>query len=369
VSVVVAKLGTSTLVDEDGQLRTEVLEARVRDLVRLRRLGYRPILVTSGATACGLGRLGIRERPTALPDLQAASAVGQGVLFQRYLELFRAHDVIPAQVLLTSADLERRSSYVNARNTLTRLLDLGVVPVINENDTTATDELTFGDNDVLAARVAILMPATWLVLLTDREGLYGVGVDGAPGLIGDVPPATHPEEVALADMGGSGLGRGGVSSKIAAATMATGAGVTCVIASGRAEGVLAAIASGHRAGTRFAPAERRESAFKLWLRYAKPSLGRIGVDAGAAQALRRQGTSLLPVGITGVDGAFAAGDAVDVHDAEDRLVGKGISGYSSDDLRVVAGMKSDEVRRVLPDAGTEVIHRDQFVLVEPLGSR
>jgi glutamate 5-kinase len=369
VSVIVAKLGSSTLVDADGELRTDVLEARVRDLVRLRRLGYRPILVTSGAIACGLGRLGIRDQPTALPDLQAASAVGQGVLFQRYLELFGAHDETPAQVLLTSADLARRSSYVNARNTLTRLLDLGVVPVINENDTTATDELTFGDNDVLAAQVAILMSATWLVLLTDRDGLYGIGADGAPVLIGDVAPTTHPEDVALADMRGSGLGRGGVSSKIAAATMATGAGVTCVIAAGRSDGVLAAVASGHRVGTRFAPTARREPAFKLWLRYAKPSLGRIHVDAGAAQALRLQGTSLLPVGISAVDGAFAVGDAVDVHDAAGRFVGKGISGFSADDLRLVVGMKSDDVRRVLPDAGAEVIHRDQFVLVESPSSR
>jgi glutamate 5-kinase len=159
VSVIVAKVGSSTLVDADGRLREDILAARVRDLVRLRRLGYRPVLVTSGAIACGLGRLGIRERPTALPDLQAASAVGQGVLFQRYLELFTAQDETPAQVLLTSEDLKRRGSYINARTTLTRLLDLGVIPVINENDTTATDELTFGDNDVLAAQVAILMSA------------------------------------------------------------------------------------------------------------------------------------------------------------------------------------------------------------------
>jgi glutamate 5-kinase len=369
VSVIVAKLGSSTLVDADGQLRTDVLEARVRDLVRLRRLGHRPILVSSGAIACGLGRLGIRERPTALPDLQAVSAVGQGVLFQRYLEMFAGYEVTPAQVLLTSADLEQRSSYLNARNTLARLLDLGVVPVINENDTTATDELTFGDNDVLAAQVAILMAATWLVLLTDRDGLYGVGPDGAPVLIGDVPAATRPEDVELADMRGSGLGRGGVSAKIAAATMATGAGVTCVIASGRNDGVLAAVATGHHVGTRFQPAERRESAFKLWLRYAKPALGRISIDAGAARALRRQGTSLLAVGVSGVEGAFGAGDAVEVDDADGRRVGKGITAFSSDDLRQVVGMKTDEVLRVFPDAGVEVIHRDRFVLVDAPGTR
>ena len=368
MSVIVAKLGSSTLVDADGELRADVLEARVRDLVRLRRQGHRPILVSSGAIACGLGRLGIGDWPTALPDLQAASAVGQGVLFQRYLESFTAHSVTPAQVLLTSADLEERSSYLNARNTLARLLDLGVVPVVNENDTTATDELTFGDNDVLAAQVAILMSATWLVLLTDRDGLYGVGAEGAPALIGDVPAATRPEDVPLADMRGSGLGRGGVSSKIAAATMATGAGVTCVIASGRTDGVLGAVASGHHIGTRFAPSDRREPAFKLWLRYAKPALGRIRVDAGAARALRRQGTSLLAVGVSGVDGTFLAGDAVEVDDADGRCVGKGISAFSADDLRQVVGMKTDELLRVFPDAGIEVVHRDRFVLAETPGS-
>jgi glutamate 5-kinase len=364
VSIIVAKVGSSTLVDSDGELREDVLAARVRDLVRLRRLGYRPILVTSGAIACGLGQLGIRERPTALPDLQAASAVGQGVLFRRYLELFTAQGVTPAQVLLTSDDLERRGTYLNARSTLGRLLDLGVIPVVNENDTTATDELTFGDNDVLAAQVAILMSATWLVLLTDRDGLYGIGPDGSPELIGDVASATRPEDVRLADIEGSGLGRGGISSKIAAASMATAAGVTCVIGSGRADGVLAAVASGHHVGTRFAPSERREPAFKLWLRYAKPSQGVIRVDAGAARALRRQGTSLLPVGVTGVDGAFSAGDAIDVADEAGALVGKGISAYDADDLRLVVGLKTESVRERLPGAGPEAIHRDQFVLAD-----
>jgi len=364
VSVIVAKLGSSTLVDADGRLRTELLDARVRDLVRLRRLGHRPILVSSGAIACGLGRLGIRERPTSLPDLQAASAVGQGILFQHYLTHFEAHETTPAQVLLTSADLERRSGYLNARNTLSRLLDVGVIPVINENDTTATDELTFGDNDVLAAQVAMLMSATWLVLLTDRDGLYGVGPDGEPELITDVDPEVHPEDVPLADMRGSGIGRGGITSKIAAATMATSAGVTCVIASGHAEGVLSSVASGHHVGTRFRPRKRKESAYKLWLRHTKPAQGVIHIDAGAARALRIQGTSLLPVGVRAVDGTFVAGDAVDVVDDAQHVVGKGVTSYSSDELRQVAGMHTAEVLAVLPEASAELIHRDQFVLVE-----
>ncbi|MDX6644683.1 MAG: glutamate 5-kinase [Miltoncostaeaceae bacterium] len=363
MAVVVVKLGSSTLVGADGRLREDVLEARVRDLVRVRRRGQRPVLVTSGAVASGIGRLGRAERPTALADLQAISAIGQGVLFQRYAEAFAAHDVVPAQVLLTSADISHRTSYLNARTTLTRLLDWGVVPVINENDTTATDELTFGDNDVLAAQVAILLRATWLLLLTDRGGLYGPGPDG-PTLIGDVRPGLAPADLPLAPMGASGAGRGGIASKIASASMATEAGVTCVIASGVEPGVIPAVTSGGHVGTRFTPLARARPAFKLWLRYAKPAQGRVRVDAGAVRALEEKGTSLLPVGVVGCEGLFAAGDAVEVIDADGgRVVGKGISAFSAEELRQVAGLRSRAVRERLPDAAEEVIHRDQFVLL------
>jgi glutamate 5-kinase len=368
VAILVVKLGSSTLVDAEGELRHEVLEARVRDLVRVRRQGHHPVLVTSGAIACGLGRLGISERPTALPDLQAASAVGQGVLFQRYAAAFAPHDVVPAQVLLTSNDLAVRSSYLNARNTLLRLTELGAVPVINENDTTATDEVTFGDNDVLAAQVALLLGARWLLLLTDREGLYGPGPDG-PVLLGDLPAGVAPEDVPLAEIPGSGIGRGGIESKIASASMATGGGVTCVIASGSADGVIPAVASGQHVGTRFGPAARPEGAFKLWLRHAKPTLGRIVVDAGAADALRERGTSLLAVGVLSAEGGFQAGDAVEVVVAgAGDLVGKGISAMSADEIEAVAGMKSEAVRERLPDAAPQVIHRDEFVLADPRGA-
>lgn len=362
MAVFVVKIGTSTLVDASGRFRDDVLESRVRDLVRIQRQGHQPVLVTSAAIACGLARLGITDRPTALPDLQAASAVGQGVLFGRYLQAFRVHDVVPAQVLLTSRDLERRATYLNARNTLRRLIALGAVPVINENDTTATDDITFGDNDVLAAQVAILLRAAWLVLLTDRDGLYAPGADG-PVLIGDVPAETAPEDVELAPLVGSGHGRGGIASKIASASMATAAGITCVIASGAVDGVLTQVAHGGHVGTRFPPALRPRSAFKLWLRYAKPTMGRIDVDAGAARAIESRGTSLLAVGVTGSRGAFAAGDAVEVADPVGRVIGKGISGLSADEVRKVAGLSSADVRARLPGAPDEVIHRDQLVLV------
>ena len=365
MAVLVVKIGSSTLVDDAGQLRTEVLDARVRDLVRVRRQGHHPVLVTSGAIACGLGRLGIRERPSALGDLQAVSAVGQGVLFQRYAESFAPHGVVPAQVLLTSSDLAVRSSYLNARTTLRRLIDLGTVPVVNENDTTATDELTFGDNDVLAAQVALLLGAAWLVLLTDRDGLYAPGRDG-PELLGDVPAGTPPDRVPLADMGGSGRGRGGIASKVASASMATGGGVTCVIASGSRDGVIPAVASGHHVGTRFGPAARPEAAFKLWLRHAKPTLGRVVVDEGAARALRERGTSLLAVGVVGSEGAFQAGDAVEVVASDGGgIVGKGVSAMSADEVRLVAGLKSDAVRERVPGAAPQIIHRDEFVLADP----
>jgi glutamate 5-kinase len=364
VAVIVVKLGSSTLVDASGELRHEVLEARVRDLVRVRRQGNHPVLVTSGAVAAGLGRLGIRERPSALPDLQAASAVGQGVLFQRYAEAFAPHRIVPAQVLLTSGDLAARASYVNARVTLRRLIELGAVPVINENDTTATDELTFGDNDVLAAQVAILLGAAWLLLLTERDGLYGPG-PGGPALIGDVAAGTRPADVRLAEMGASAAGRGGIASKVASASMATGGGVTCVIASGTADGVIPAVASGSHVGTRFAASPRPEPAFKLWLRHAKPTLGRVVVDSGAATALRERGTSLLAVGVVSAQGSFTAGDAVEVTGRDGDVVGKGISAMSADEVRLVAGLKSDAVRERLPDAAPQVIHRDEFVLAEP----
>ena len=358
------KLGSSILVDEDGELRHDVLEARVRDLARVRRQGHHPVLVTSGAVAAGLGRLGIRERPGALPDLQAASAVGQGVLFGRYAEAFAPHGIVPAQVLLTSSDLAARASYLNARVTLRRLIELGAVPVINENDTTATDELTFGDNDVLAAQVAILLGAAWLLLLTERDGLYGPGPDG-PQLIGDVPAGTRPADVPLAEMGASATGRGGIASKVASASMATGGGVTCVIASGTADGVIPGIASGSHVGTRFGASQRPEPAFKLWLRHAKPTLGRVVVDAGAATALRERGTSLLAVGVVSALGAFVAGDAVEVVARDGDVVGKGISAMSADEVRLVAGLKSEAVRERMPDAAPQVIHRDEFVLAEP----
>jgi glutamate 5-kinase len=297
-----------------------------------------------------------------MDELQAASAVGQGRLYQVYDELLSARGVPTAQVLLTFFDISARTHYLNARQTLRKLIEWRVVPVINENDTTTTDEISFGNNDFLAAQVAILLGADLLVLLTDAEGVYTADprTDPAATLVREV---TEFDELEGLDIGHgtSPLGSGGMRSKVVAAEMATAAGIPTVVAGGLEPGTILTAARGEPVGTRFSAREGRYSSFKLWLKYAKPTRGRILVDAGAARALREGGTSLLPVGIVDVAGSFDAGDAVEVaHDGQ--TVGKGISNYSADELRKVQGLKSTEARSVIPRATEEAVHRDYFVL-------
>jgi len=301
-------------------------------------------------------------RPRTIDELQAASAVGQGKLYQVYDELLRARGVPTAQVLLTFFDMSARTHYLNARQTLRKLLEWRVVPVINENDTTATDEISFGNNDFLAAQVAILLGADLLLLLTDAEGVFTKDprLDSAAALVAEVTDFSALDQL---DIGHSAspLGSGGMRSKVVAAEMATAAGIPAVIASGLQPGKIPAAAGGAAVGTRFPAREGRYSSFKLWLKYAKPARGRVLVDAGAARALREGGTSLLPVGVVEVSGDFDAGDAVEIaHDGI--VVGKGICNYSAPELHKVRGLKSVDVRALLPRAGDEAVHRDYFVL-------
>ena len=359
----VIKLGSSIVADETGALREEVL-ARVCDEVAARRAeGDEVVIVTSGAIARGMQVMGLGVRPIAIEDLQAASAVGQGKLYRTYDELLRARGLVSAQVLLTFFDMSARTHYLNARQTLRRLLEWGVVPVINENDTTTTDDISFGDNDFLAAQVAILVAADRLVLLTDTDGLYTADprTDPKARLVGEV---TDFEGLTQFEIGHatSPLGSGGMRSKVVAAEMATAAGIPAVICNGLDPAALRTVLEGGEAGTRFAPQPARYSSFKLWLRYAKPSHGTVVVDAGAARALREGGTSLLPVGIIDVRGGFDAGDAVHVSEGH-TVIGKGICNYSAAELRRVMGMKSIQVRQLMPRATEEAVHRDYFVLV------
>jgi glutamate 5-kinase len=301
-------------------------------------------------------------RPRAIDELQAASAVGQGKLYQVYDELLRARGVPTAQVLLTFFDMSARTHYLNARQTLRKLLDWRVVPVINENDTTTTDEISFGNNDFLAAQVAILLGAERLLLLTDADGVFSADphLDSTARLVEEVRDFSTLEGLDIGHTA-SAIGSGGMRSKVVAAEMATAAGIPTVIASGLAPGTISAAAAGHAVGTAFPAREGRYSSFKLWLKYAKPVRGRVFVDAGAARALREDGTSLLPVGVVEVTGSFDAGDAVEIaHDDDD--VGKGICNYSAAELRQVRGLQSGAVRELLPRASEEAIHRDYFVL-------
>jgi glutamate 5-kinase len=306
-------------------------------------------------------------RPRAIEDLQAASAVGQGKLYRVYDELLRARGLTSAQVLLTFFDMSARGHYLNARRTLHRLLEWGVVPVINENDTTATDEISFGDNDFLAAQVAILVAADQLVLLTDTEGLHTADprVDPHARLVEEVADFEALEELEIGHTT-SPLGSGGMRSKVVAADMATAAGIATVIANGLRPGALEGLLAGEAVGTRFAPRQTRHSSFKLWLKYAKPSLGTLTIDDGAVRALTEARTSLLPVGVLEVSGDFGAGDAVAIARADAGgsavPVGKGICNYSAAELRRVKGLKSEAVREVLPRATEEAVHRDYLVL-------
>jgi glutamate 5-kinase len=360
---VVVKLGSSVVAEDSGELRLSVVARVIEEVAALHREGVDVVVVTSGAIARGMRLLGMTGRPAAVEDLQAASAVGQGRLYRTYDELLRERGIQSAQVLLTFFDMSARTHYLNARRTLRKLLEWRIVPVINENDTTTTDEISFGDNDFLAAQVAVLVGADLLLLLTDTPGLYTADPRAVPDaeLVDEV---TRPEALAELEIGHapSPLGSGGMRSKVVAAEMASAAGIATVIGSGLTPGVLARARAGEPAGTRFAPQPVRHSSFKLWLKYAKPSHGTVTVDDGAARALRDGAASLLPVGIVRVDGAFDAGDAVDVRDAQAGAVGKGISNYSAGELRRVMGMQSARVREVLPRATEEAVHRDYFVL-------
>jgi glutamate 5-kinase len=359
----VVKLGSSIVAADDGELRVDVLDSVCEQVAELEQGGERVAMVTSGAIARGIRLMGLPARPRAMDELQAASAVGQGDLFRAYETRLAENGTRAAQVLLTAADIAARTNYLNARQTLRRLIEWGVVPVVNENDTTATDEISFGDNDFLAAQVAILLDARLLVLLSDVDGLHR----------GD--PRTDPEaeliaavddfaELAGMEIGErtSAFGSGGMRSKVAAAEMAAEAGIPATICNGTKSGTLLAAAGDGDAGTRFAVQSGKASSFKLWLKYAKPARGRLTVDDGAARVLRESGSSLLPVGIVAVDGGFEVGDAVEVI-SDGSVIGKGIVDYSAAELSRVTGLKTEQVREQLPHAADEVIHRDRFVLV------
>src|SRR5262245_58614282 len=358
----VVKLGSSIVADAEGVVRGDVLDSVCEQVADLHHDGEDVAMVTSGAIALGMRLMKMAQRPRTVDELQAASAVGQGTLFRAYESRLATRNVHAAQVLLTSFDLSVRMHYLNARRALRKLLEWRAVPVVNENDTTATDEITFGDNDFLSAQVALLLGARLLVLLTDTPGLHTADPrrHQQSRLVETVDDFAELDAYEIGDRA-SPFGSGGMRSKVGAAEMASSSGIPAVITDGTAEGTLRAAATGDRVGTLFTPDPDRVPSFKLWLRYAKPARGRVVVDAGAARVLREQGSSLLPVGVVSVEGEFEAGDAVDVV-CDGEFVGKGIVDYSAAELSRIKGMKSAQVLELLPNASEEAVHRDRFVL-------
>jgi glutamate 5-kinase len=341
---VVVKLGSSLVADAAGRVREDVLRDRAREVSEIVGRGEPVCVVSSGAIALGLPVLGLDRRPRALPRLQAASALGQAKLHAAW-ESALPREIHAAQVLLTAADFADRVAYVNARNTLTALFRLGAVPIVNENDATATDEISFGDNDALAAQVAVLVRARLLVLLTEVAGVF-TRAPGTPGaeLVLD---ATDADGL---DLGGATtVGRGGMRSKVLAARMAAEAGIPTVIAAGAGDDVLPAVLAGEERGTRFRPADLSRSSYKLWLRFGKPVAARVVVDDGARRAVSESGASLLAVGVVSCDGSFAAGDAVELVAPNGEAFAKGIAG-------------ADAVEVASRTRGLEVVHRDRLVL-------
>ena len=362
MGLIVVKLGSSIVADAGGALRSDVLDRVCDDIAQLRAEGTHVVVVSSGAIARGIETLGLAGRPKAIDELQAASAVGQAAMFRAWEQALGQRGATSAQVLLTLHDIADRDSNLSIRATLMRLLAWDAVPVINENDTTTTDEITFGDNDLLAAQVAILLDARLLVLLTDADGLHESDprVNPEAPVVRVVSNLSEIESIDISQRPGE-LGSGGMRSKVVAAEMATSAGVETVVGPGHSVGTLAAAAHGAQVGTRFTASETRHGSFKGWLKYAKPAKGRIVIDAGAAGALSEKGTSLLPVGIVSVEGDFGVGDAVEVVHAES-VIGKGLVSYSATELRAVIGLKSAEIRELMPRAADEAVHRDRFVL-------
>lgn len=352
---VVVKLGTSSITSPSGAPEQARMEHIAGQLVELRRRGVSVVVVSSGAIAAGMSVLGLERRPADLPTLQAVAAVGQLHLMDLWAAAVAAVGVgdVVAQVLLTQNDIVARSNYVNARNTLERLLELGVMPIVNENDTVAVEEIRYGDNDRIAALVANIVAADLLVLLSDVEGLF-TDHPSAPGacLVSTVEQVTD-DVLALVARRRSSFGSGGMGSKLEAARIASLSGVPAVIASAERPGSLLEVCSGAEVGTYFPARQPRQPARKLWIAWAPAARGRLIVDEGAARAVSHGNKSLLAAGVRAVEGTFQAGDAVDVAGPGGELIAKGLVSFDSDVLADIIGSKG----------GREVIHRDQLVVL------
>ena len=359
---VVVKVGSSSLTTAAGGIDPVRVRRLVEALAGLRVRGVEVVLVSSGAIAAGLAPLGLARRPRGLPAQQAAASVGQGLLIHRYTEELARHDVVVGQVLLTLDDVIRRAHYRNAYQTLAKLLELGVLPIVNENDTVATNEIRFGDNDRLAALVAHLVHADLLVMLSDVDGLYdGDPTEAGSRLVTDVVSPDDLAAIRIGSVGGAGVGTGGMQTKVEAARIATGAGIPVVLTA--AAQVSKALA-GERIGTLFHATGRRRPTRLLWLAHATDAKGTILLDPGAVAAVVERRASLLAAGITGVVGSFVAGDPVDLAGPDGHPVARGLVNFDSGEIPDLIGRSSHELKRELGAAyEREVVHRDDLVVL------
>lgn len=366
----VVKIGSSTLTTSESKIDYAYLERLADQIARAREEGWHPVVVTSAAIACGLERLGIEKRPHDMPSLQAAASVGQSALSTAYAEAFAQRGIVTSTVLLTRRDTADRRAYLHARDTFDRLLDLGVVPIVNENDTVSVEQIRFGDNDTLAALVACLIEADLVVILSDIDGLY------------DANPAVHPEArlircveavgpeiMAAAGGAGSTVGSGGMATKIKAARVLMVAGIPLVVCHGRREGAIVDAARGEEVGTRFVAASRPHEITpkKLWIALGDAARGALSVDEGAKAALVAHGSSLLPVGVRAVEGRFESGDIVDIKDGSGNLFARGRAAFSSDEAALAIGRTRAQLQanRLLSSlAEKPLVHRDELVVFE-----
>jgi len=362
---IVVKVGSSLVTNEGRGLDEAAIGEWCRQLAELVRDGREVVMVSSGAIAEGMKRLGWRTRPHEIHELQAAAAVGQMGLAQMYETKLRENQIGSAQVLLTHADLADRERYLNARSTLVTLLRLGVVPVINENDTVVNDEIKFGDNDTLGALVANLVEADALVILTDQKGLYTADPRKDPeAKFVHEAAAGDPALEAMAGGAGSSIGKGGMITKILAAKRAAGSGASTVIAWGREADALLRLAKGESIGTLLVAQTAKHQARKRWMADHLQLRGAVVVDAGAAAKVRAEGKSLLPIGMTGVSGEFSRGDVIAVRDADGVELARGLANYSSVEARLLCRKPSSEFERLLGYvAEPEMVHRDNMVLM------
>ena len=365
---VVVKIGSRALVQRNGRPDTRRMAALVADIAELRKAGREVVVVSSGAIAAGLQALGMTRKPTDLASLQMAAAVGQSRLMATYDHLFARKKLRIGQVLLTHDDLENRRRHLNARNTMLKLLECGVIPIVNENDVVSVDEIKFGDNDLLASRSAILIGADLLVLLTTVNGFHAPDAKGRSRRVPFLAAVTAAT-LAHAKGKGSAFSTGGMSSKLTSAMEAARMGTAVVIANGRKDSILQQILAGQNVGTLIAPAPLNGAANgglnqrRRWVALFHHARGQITIDEGACVALLQHGKSLLPVGVRDVIGEFSAGDLVEIQDPTGRCLARGLSEYSSTEIRLLKGLKTGKIRELLgSNAPDELIHRDNLVL-------